>query len=228
MKKIVIITGTNRGLGKSFVDLALNDKNSRIISISRSLHEDHKEIDSNKLLLIKTDLSEPFSTAVIEILKKEINQDSIIYYFNNAGVILPINKIGNFKNNEIYSSINININYPVNFINELLSNFYNNKTILINVTSGAGNNPIEYWSLYCSSKAYMKMFFKVLEEENLNNKSLKLYSVDPGVLDTKMQLDIRKNEFPENKYFSSLKEEDKLVKPEEAAEKIFDTINFYS
>lgn len=228
MKKLIIITGTSRGLGKALVDLTLIDEETKIISLSRSLHDDHKGINSDKLLLIKTDLSELFSMEVIDVVKKEIRQNSIIYFFNNAGIILPINKISNFSISEIGLSINTNINYPVNLINQLLYNFLGNKIVLVNITSGAGNNSIPYWSLYCSAKAYLKMFFKVLEEENLNNENLKIFSIDPGVLDTKMQEDIRKNHFPEQKYFNSLKSDNKLVKAEDAANKILTEINFYS
>ena len=81
MKKLIIITGTSRGLGKALVDLTLIDEETKIISLSRSLHDDHKGINSDKLLLIKTDLSEPFSMGIIDALKKEIRQNSIIYFF---------------------------------------------------------------------------------------------------------------------------------------------------
>ncbi|TPG40087.1 SDR family NAD(P)-dependent oxidoreductase [Flavobacterium pectinovorum] len=225
MRKIIIITGANRGLGKALVDLSLNDKESKIISISRSLHDDHVDVSSDKLILVKTDLAEPFSATFIEVLKKEMLENSILYYFNNASIILPIDKISSFEIADVNRSINVNINFPVNLINSLLSNFKSNGIVLINITSGAGNNAILHWSLYCSAKAYMKMFFKVLEDENRNNNKLKIFSIDPGVLDTKMQQDIRNNEFPEKQYFDSLKEDNRLIKAEDAAKKIFIEIN---
>jgi len=225
LKKIIIVTGANRGLGKALVDLSLRDKESKIISISRSLHDDHIGISLDKLILVKTDLSEPFSTTVIEVLKKEVQENSSVYYFNNASIILPIDKISSFEISDVNRSINVNVNFPVNLINSLLSNFKNNKMILINITSGAGNNAILHWSLYCSAKAYMKMFFKVLQDENKSNNKLKIFSIDPGVLDTKMQQDIRNNEFPEKQYFHSLKDDNRLIKAEDAAKNIFREIN---
>lgn len=226
-KKIIIVSGANRGLGKALVDLCLKNKDLKIISISRSLHDDHKNIREDKLMLVKTDLSQHFSTEIIEILKKEVTNNDILYYFNNASVILPIEKISNFEIDAINMSISVNVNFPVTMINLLLSNFVSNEIVLINITSGAGNNSISHWSLYCSAKAYMKMFFRVLEDENRDNNKLKVFSIDPGVLDTKMQKDIRENDFPEKKYFNSLKVDNRLIKAKDAAKSICDQINLF-
>lgn len=226
MKKIIIITGANRGLGKALVDVALKDKNTLIFSISRSLHEDHKDINATKLVFIKTDLSEPFLNSILEIIQKSVNLDTTLYFFNNASIILPISNIGAFKEQEIETSIKVNVQYPVNLINSLLNQFPKNKMVLVNISSGAGINPIPYWSLYGASKAYMNLFFKVLEEEN-QEKNLRIFTINPGVLDTGMQESIRENDFPRQDYFKSLKEENKLIKPEVAALKIFNEINYY-
>jgi benzil reductase ((S)-benzoin forming) len=226
MDKIIIITGANRGLGKALVDLALKDENALIVSLSRLLHEHHKDISNDKLLFIKTDLSEPFSNSFLEKIEKRAHPDTTLYFFNNASIILPIAKIGSFKDLEIATSIKVNVEYPVNLINALMSHFPINKTVLVNISSGAGNNPIPYWSLYGASKAYMKLFFKVLEEENVAN-NFTFYSLDPGVLDTGMQERIRENAFPKQDYFKALKEENKLIQPEDAAITIFNTINYY-
>jgi benzil reductase ((S)-benzoin forming) len=226
MKKIIIVTGANRGLGKALVDFALNDEEAIIVSLSRSLHEEHKDICSTKLVLIETDLSEAFSDTIFEIIDKNISTNVDLYFFNNASIILPIDKVGNFKELDIETSIKVNVQYPVNLINSFLNKFPKNKTKFVNISSGAGNNPVPYWSLYGAAKAYMKLFFKVLEQENINNIYTEFYSIDPGVLDTRMQESIRENTFPNQDYFRSLKEDNKLIKPEDAAQKIFNLINY--
>ena len=225
MNNVIIITGANKGLGKALVDLSLKDNNSIVISLSRSLHDDHQNISLNKLIFIKTDLSEPFSVSIFKNIDNHIKPETKIYFFSNAGIILPINKIGAFSTNEIDNSLKVNINYPINLINFLLKKYNHNKTILINISSGAGDNPIPHWSLYCSAKAYMKMFFRVLEQENPND-NLKLFSIDPGVMDTDMQESIRDSEAPKQDYFKSLKEDNKLIQPNVAALKIFEKISY--
>ncbi len=226
MKKVIIITGANRGLGKAIADYALKDKEAIIISLSRSLNDDHKGISTNKLIFIKTDLAEPFSDVIFQTINKYITPDSILYFFSNAGVILPIDKIGAFELNAIETSLKVNVHYPVSLINFIIKSFSNYKIVLINITSGAGDNPVSHWSLYCAAKAYLKMFFRVLEEELNDTKNITLYSINPGVLDTDMQENIRKNIAPKQDYFISLKEENKLIKPDVAALRIFEEINY--
>jgi benzil reductase ((S)-benzoin forming) len=226
MNKVIIITGANRGLGKALVDIVLRDEGAIVISLSRSLHEEHKEISASKLVFIKTDLSESFSESIFDIIGKHTHSDAALYFFNNASLILPIDKIGSFKELDIETSIKVNIQYPVNLINSLLSKFANNKTVLVNISSGAGTNPVPFWSLYGSAKAYMKLFFRILEEENKEKSTLSFYSIDPGVLDTGMQENIRDIVFPNQDYFKSLKEDNKLIRPEDAAQRIFNEINY--
>ncbi len=227
MKKIIIITGANRGLGKALVDIGLKDENALIVSLSRSLHEEHKGISGTQLIFVKTDLSEPFSDSIFGIIDKKITPETNLYFFNNASIILPIDKIGSFNELDIATSINVNIQYPVNLINFLLGEFPKNRSVLVNISSGAGNNPIPYWSLYGAAKAYMKLFFKVLEEEYKENSDLSFYSIDPGVLDTGMQESIRVNAFPKQDYFKSLKDDNKLIPAKDAAQRIFNEINYY-
>ncbi len=226
MKKILIITGANRGLGKAIVDLALKTNDIIIFSLSRSLHEDHLEVSKDKMVLVPIDLVNPFSSNVISVIDKYVSSDSTLYFFNNAGVILPIHKIGNLDQEDIFKSLRINIDYPLNMINFLLKKFVLNRVVIVNITSGAGRKPVAYWSLYSSSKAFMQMFINVLKEENINNQNLSIYNIDPGTMDTDMQVDIRKTDFPRLDYFNSLKEQDKLIKPEDAAIEILEHIEF--
>jgi len=224
--KAIIITGANRGLGKALVDIALKDENAIIISLSRSLHKEHKSIKSNKLFFLKTDLSKPFSDSIFETIHQKTHPKGVFYFFNNASTILPIKKIGDFKELDIETSIDVNVRYPVNLINSLLNKFPKNKIILVNISSGAINNSIQFWSLYSAAKAYMDLFFRVMKEENKDNKNISIYSIDPGTLDTGMQQNIRDNTFPNQDYFKSLKEDNKLIKPNDSALRIFNEINY--
>ncbi len=226
IEKIVIITGANRGLGKALIDFALKDERALIFSLSRSLHPEHESFSEDKLRLLKTDLSEPFNDLIFEEILNKTSKNSSLFFFNNASVITPIDKTGNYNRLDIAKSIKINIEYPVNFINSFMRIFDRNKKIIINISSGAGNTPISYWSLYCASKAYLKMFCNVLESENIENDKIEIYSIDPGVIDTGMQESIRSNYFPSQEYFIALKNENELTKPATAALNIFNKIKF--
>lgn len=224
MKKIVIITGGNKGLGKALIDLALKDNDSVIISISRDLHIEHVSISNQKLILIRTDLSQPFSSEILNVIDKVVSKESLLYVFNNAGIVLPINKVGSFAKSEIDISVEVNILYPVNLINALLGKYGNLKMIIANISSGAGKKPISHWSLYGAAKSYMIMFFDIIKEEN--NENVILHNIDPGVLDTQMQENIRKSTFPKQEDFIAFKNNDVLITPCEAATNILKIIKF--
>jgi benzil reductase ((S)-benzoin forming) len=226
MKKIVIITGANRGLGKAFVDQMLKGEDTLVISISRSLSEDHESVDASKLILIKTDLSKPFSQDLSNVLDKFLIPETTLYFINNAGIILPIGKVGAFKESEIEHSVLVNIQYPINLINFILNRYSANKIVSVNISSGAAVNPVASWSMYSAAKAFMQQFFNVLAEENKENKNLEFFQFNPGVMDTGMQKDIRSKEFPRQDYFKQLKDENKLIMPEDAAAKILKEINY--
>lgn len=224
MKKIVVVTGANKGLGKAFVDLALEDEDAIIVSLSRALHYDHEGVSSERLLFVATDLSQSFSDNFLNVIDTVTTEECTFFVLNNAGIILPINKIGSFSIAEIDISVAVNVNYPVNLVNSLINRYMKHKMTIVNISSGAANSPISHWSLYGSSKAYMSMFFKVLKEEN--NERLAVYNIDPGVLDTGMQQSIRENYFPRQNDFIVLKDKQVLNAPESAAAKIFKDINF--
>ena len=196
--------------------------------MSRSLHEDHVLIDDSKMILVKADLSETFSNNIFNEVEKHITPDSLIYFFNNAATILPINNVGSLESKEIEASLKVNVEFPVNFINRLLGNFLTNKITLINISSGAGSNPVAFWSLYGGAKAYMKLFFRVIKEENAENSNLQLYEFDPGVIDTEMQQKIREATAPTRDYFTSLKAENRLKSPEDSALQMFNEIQYYT
>lgn len=227
MKKVVVITGANRGLGKALADLALKDNKSIVVSLSRSLHPEQITQSKDKLLFLKTDLSEAFFSKTLNKIKQFIVPDSRLFVFSNAGIIGPISKAGNFTNSNIQRSLQINIAYPVSLVNYLLAQYPDNRIDFVNITSGAGNRPIAHWSLYGSSKAYMKFFFDVLSKESRDNENLKFHSIDPGVLNTSMQDEIRNSSFPDRKYFIALKNENKLISAETAALRIFEEIKYY-
>jgi len=224
MKKIVVITGANKGLGKAFLDIILQEKETVVVSLSRELHEDHKKIKHNNLIVVPTDLSQPFSEDSLEILDQLMDGDSILYVFNNAGSIIPINKIGRFDITEINNSLAVNVHYPVQLVNSLLKRYPNQRMHIVNISSGAGHHPISHWSLYGAAKAYMSMFFKILEEENKG--SIRVYNIDPGVLDTGMQKTIREHQFPKQNDFIALKSNQQLVDPADAAARILKEVNF--
>ncbi len=209
MRNVIIITGASRGLGKAMVDLAVKQQDTIVVSLSRSIHEDHQEL-GNRFVFSKTDLSGPFQPQSLEFLDTHIAPGNRIFFFNNAGNVLPIGAIGEFNADDIQSHVQVNVAYPAALVNYLIGKYKSNSKVFVNISSGAANRPIEHWGLYCASKAFMKMYFNVLEEEHKNVADANFHNIEPGVLDTGMRENIRNSTFPDQSYFVKLQEENKL------------------
>lgn len=220
MKKVFIITGANRGLGEGFVDLLIKDKNNLVVSISRGLSETQKTYTSDSFYFLKTDLSDNNIEKKIAVLKTLITNQAV-YLINNASIIEPIDKIENLKDQDIEKTISVNIKSTILFTKYLLLNFNENKLTFINISSGAANRAISNWSLYCSSKAFIRMFYEVAESEYEQHN---FFNIDPGVMDTDMQKSIRNSDFPDVYSFKGLYEEGKLKAPSQVALEILNTV----
>tara|TARA_R110002126_G_scaffold181187_2_gene329927 strand:- start:14516 stop:15190 length:675 start_codon:yes stop_codon:yes gene_type:complete len=220
MKKLVIITGANRGLGKAFLDVLMTIDDCFIISLSRSVSKDELEYSLEKFQYIKTDLSKNDIHNSLKILKNTISNEAI-YFINNASLIEPIVKIEDLDEASIEDILLVNIKSTMLITAFLLKNFYSNQLTFVNISSGAANRPISNWSLYCSSKASIQMFFKVAEREYEQHR---FFSIDPGVMNTNMQESIRESDFPDVENFKELEKEGKLENPIDVAKDILKTM----
>jgi benzil reductase ((S)-benzoin forming) len=219
-RKVFIITGANRGLGEAFVDVLIKNPHYFIISISRSKSEEQKTYSPQNFYFLEADLSHNNFIEKITVLKNIIS-DEAICFINNASIIEPIVKIEDLDEPTIDNTISVNIKSTMLITKFLLKNFNMNLLKFVNISSGAANRAISNWSLYCSSKAFIQMFFNVAESEY---KQHRFFNIDPGVMDTGMQKSLRDSDFPDVENFKDLQKEGQLKSPIDVAEDILKTI----
>lgn len=224
MSKVFIISGGNRGLGNSLVNLILELSETVVISISRTKAESQNGESPKRFYFIKADLADGFDSSIFDEAKGLLFNTETIYFINNASVILPITKIGKLIESDISNSLKVNIDYPIKLVNFLMRNYSSKKLVFVNISSGVAHKPIACWSLYGACKASMFSFFKTLELENKDSDNIRVYNIDPGVLDTRMQLEIRNSDFPDKEHFYRLETENKLINTNVAAKDIFKQI----
>lgn len=220
MKKTVVITGANRGLGKAFVDVLIKEEDCFIISISRSLSKEQKSYTSKRFIFLEIDLSKDNIGSRITALKDLIGEEPV-YFINNASIIEPVVKIEDLDIDAIDKIISVNIKSTMVITNYLLQNFKVNPLTFVNISSGAANRAIGNWSLYCSSKACIQMFYQVAECEYPQHR---FFNINPGVMDTGMQKSLRTSNFPDVKNFKDLHKEGQLKAPIDVAAEILKTI----
>ncbi len=188
----IIVTGATGGIGHCLVKCGIEDNNIENIYC---LYRNQQKFDgyfkqqSLKLVLEKYDASfmRDNSSTIQELYKNRPQYLTCIFTMFS---IYPIKKIGTYSSNELKNNININILDQVMFINWLieLKKCCNVQLKLINIDSGAAYKPLEGWSLYSASKAYINMFLKTIQIEN---SDIKIVTYEPGVVDTQMQEQIR-------------------------------------
>ena len=220
MRKTVVITGANRGLGKALVDVLIKDEDCFVISISRRLSQEQKAYSSKQFSFVELDLADDTIAEKISILKSLIGEEPICF-INNASIIEPIVKIEDLDEAAIDKTISVNIKSAMLITKYLLRNFNGNSLTFVNISSGAANRAISNWSLYCSSKAFIQMFFKTAESEYRQHR---FFNIDPGVMDTAMQRSVRASDFPDVDNFKELQQEGQLKKPSHVAEEILEKI----
>jgi benzil reductase ((S)-benzoin forming) len=220
--RVFIITGGGKGLGEAFATLLLEeDSNALVISISRTLaFWQQRYLPGGRLYHIQMDLSKDSDYEKLNKLLTIVDSDSVICFINNAATIKPLSRITDMDNEEVKASITVNVLSPVFIIKYLISNFPQSKIDFINISSGAAHKSIANWSIYSASKAFIYRFFETLKEEYKNNDKITFISVDPGLLDTGMQEEIRQSEFPTHSTFKKAKDSGKLQSPSEAAKRI--------
>lgn len=218
------ITGTSRGIGKSIAELLLKDESNIVIGMSRNRSINHKRyrhivMDMNMIEAVQAYQFEQYEDAEKIVL------------INNSGVLGEVNHIGKIGSQRMVEAFNVNLLSPTILINSFMKTHASNNAekIIINISSGAASHTVNSWSTYCSSKAGLEMFARVLEGEleEAGNTKTKIFSIAPGIIDTEMQSEIRAvpdENFSNKKKFVSLKESNQLTSPEEVANNLLDVI----
>lgn len=193
MTNLAIITGTSRGLGRAF-KRAFEGAGWRVAELNRPAF-DLSAVDVEKL------------EATFRSLHSE---DSHRVIFVNNAATQVIAAAASFDADEITHEITINVTSPIIAISAFLRNFPNGE--VANVTSGMATKALPHWSLYCAAKAALEGYIRAIEAEGI-----RVFNLNPGVIDTDMQSSIRRSEFPGVQDFIALKNDGKLKSPDTVA-----------
>jgi benzil reductase ((S)-benzoin forming) len=220
---IAYITGTSSGIGKA-IALKLLKEGHQVVGLSRSC-----TIKALNYTHISIDLSDLVAVSCFDF---DSNSTDDVILINNAGIIGPIKAIGHHVVQEIIQVNTVNVVSPQILVNKFVNKFVHSSCNyqIINVSSGAGKSAIDAWSTYCASKAAIDLFSETIAQELIAREHLnwKVFSIAPGVVDTKMQSEIRAsnpNQFLEHKKFVDLDDNNELSNPRYTAELFYKVIS---
>jgi len=207
-----LITGGSRGIGRSISKHLINNKNHKIINLSKNGVSHH---DNESFKTYKCNIANIVKTKkLVENICKNEKIDNVIF---NAGIT---NDCFFHKMDIKQWCDTINTNYISLFgvlqpiVNQMRKN---NKGNIILISSVNSNIPVLGQTNYSSSKNALIAFNRCLAIEN-SNKNIRSNVISPGYINTDMTNSISKNIF--NNIISNIPLK-RLGKPEE----ICDVVN---
>ncbi len=192
MRKIVLVTGGNKGIGKA-ISIQLANKGYFVCvnynSDKNSASEVINEINANggESIEIQADISN--EKDIIKLFKKIDTIDgNLIGLINNAGILGEQSSLTEMSNNRILMTFKTNIIGPLLCSKEAIkrmSTKHNGQGGgIINISSGASKtgSPNEYID-YASTKGAIDTFTIGLAKE-LATENIRVNAIRPGFIDT--------------------------------------------
>lgn len=219
-----IVTGASSGIGKAVVEALLQADDAEVYGVSRRQTVHHERYHH-----MAVDLSD--QQAIVGLQLPDITDADQIVLMNNAGTLGTVAHVGSLDDQEMAGSYNVNVLAPAILSNKFLKAYgeLDCNKLIVNISSGAASSPYDGWAVYCSSKAAVDMFSRVMASElELNGSTVKVLAVAPGVVDTAMQTQIRSTDqsgFSRKDKFIDLKESGSLYSAEAVAKRFVEIFN---
>ncbi|MCP2325098.1 NAD(P)-dependent dehydrogenase (short-subunit alcohol dehydrogenase family) [Hamadaea flava] len=195
----VVITGTNRGLGQAFVDQLAAEPGVRLLALARSFPAEH--LEHPQITTRTCDLADPASLPDAAELAKFFVGATEAVLLHNAAVIEPIGEVGALDPDALIRSVAVNLTAPMLLTNAAVAARPHGVPLrILFVSSGAAHHVISGWSAYSATKRGGEEFFAHVTAEGRDDL-VSAVSVNPGVIDTGMQAEIRSAEFAERQRF---------------------------
>ncbi|MCB2189729.1 MAG: SDR family oxidoreductase [Deltaproteobacteria bacterium] len=192
--KSVLITGGGRGLGRAMA-LAMAREGAGVTVMSRSLEEleavaDQIRTGGGNCLVSRGDVSK--SEDVTRTVKQAVDRFSTVdVLVNNAAIIGPVRLREDADLKAWQKTIAVNLNGPCLCCRSVLPfMIQNGGGRIINISSGLGEMPFPRFCAYSVSKAGIIQLTRSLSEE-FPPFNIRVNAIDPGVMDTRMQEQIR-------------------------------------
>ncbi len=224
--KVAIVTGAGRGIGKATAK-RLAKAGASVVLAARTEEEiqavaEEIKTAGGRALAIPTDVTcvNAVDNLITLTLRAYQHIDILV---NNAAVLSPVGKTWEVSPEAWRNLIDINVVGPYLCTRTVLPQMLDRGDgRIINITSGAANKNIVGWSAYSASKAALDRFTATLAVE-VRDTDIVVAGVRPGVVDTAMQMQIRRvseSTFPLVEQFKRYYEDKKFFTPDEPAQLI--------
>ena len=200
-KKVILITGASRGIGRSLAyGLAQNKSNIVIVNYNKS-EEKALELKNDLFVkgieidIFKADVSkrEEVKSMIEFVINKYGRVDVLI---NNAGISF-VKMFTDVTDEEWNNVINTNLYSVFAVSQEAIKEMVKNKSgVIINISSIFGVIGASCESIYSVTKAGIDALTKSLAKE-LSLSNIRVNSIAPGLIDTEMNNDLTTDDIKE-------------------------------
>lgn len=192
--RAVVITGASRGIGAAAAR-AFAAAGCSVLLAARSSDQcksiaEEIKAAGGKAHATTCDVShyEQVAAAVAACQEQFGRFDILI---NNAGVIDPIGLTVSADPKQWSKAMDINLKGTFYGVHAALQVFQaQGHGVIINISSGAANYPLEGWSHYCAAKAGAAMLTRTIHMEAAG-KGVRILGLSPGTVATEMQVKIK-------------------------------------
>ena len=192
MKRVSLITGAGRGLGR-ILAIFLGGQGYDIVITARTgteLHNVAQSLESveTRVAAIPGDITDPAHRT--RLLQQTRAMGGLNLLVNNASDLgeTPRPELARASLERLRSTLETNLVAPIALIQEALPQLEQTRGLVVNISSDASLGGYERWGIYGSSKAALDLASKTLSAE-LKPRHISVVSVDPGDMRTRMHQD---------------------------------------
>lgn len=214
-EKVAVVTGGGRGIGRA-ICLRLAKEGADIVTFSRTKSEienvgkEIMELSRNSITMVADVRKSSDIKDVVKVALKRFGKIDIL--INNAGVAM-LKTHHEMTEEEWDVIIDTDLKGVFLCCREVLPVMLKqNNGVVVDISSGAGKSGFPEFSAYCASKFGIIGFTESIAQE-VENKGIRIYTVCPGSVDTKLYWNL----YPKRAHEKLGRP---LLKPEHIAEKV--------
>ena len=187
--KVTVVTGAGRGIGRAIVE-RLAQEGASVVLAARSTHELEEvaagiQAAGGRAEAVVTDVTDRSDVhRLIDRTEEAFGQLDILV--NNAGAMQPLTPVGELTDEDWNRCFDVNVHgvhYCCDAALELLAAGGGGHIIMIG--SGQGHSPSPGAAAYCSAKAAVSMYVRVLARE-LRPRAVTVNEIVPGAVATEL------------------------------------------
>lgn len=190
-QKVIVVTGAGNGMGReTTLELARRGATIAAVDINQKSLDDTVALAGAQGTQISTHVVDVTNLEQVAALPQEVialhaGVDGLI---NVAGIIHKFRKVNDLSYDEIHRVMNVNFFGTVHMVKEFLPHLMKrSQAQILNISSMGGYLPVPGQTIYCASKAAIKLFSEGLRAE-LSGTNVGVNVLFPGAIATNISV----------------------------------------